>query len=890
MNFRQQFAGTQLWQNAMSIIVMDASNPKHVDIFKHDLEEHIKLKSETQTNENDQIIGYPKIKLDEKDEKSLSDVSKERTIETEDRTSEYVDVDSTTGSITSMTKILTEGEDIAKEVSMTKILGDDEGSAQKVSMTKILTDGEDIAKEVSMTKILGDDEGSAQEASMTKILTEGEDIAKEVSMTKILGDDEGSAQEVSMTKILTDGEDIAKEVSMTKILCDDECNAQEVSMTKILTDGEDIAKEVSVTKILDDDEGSAQEVSMTKILTDGEDIAKEVSMTKILGDDEGSAQEVSVTKILTDGEDIAKEVSMTKILGDDEGSAQEVSVTKILTDGENIAKEVSMTKILGDDEGSAQEVSVTKILTDGEDIAKEVSMTKILCDDEGNAQEVSMTKILTDGEDIAKEVSMTKILGDDEGSAQEVSMTKILTDGEDIAKEVSMTKILTDGKDSAQKVSMTKIVTDGEDIAKEVSVTKILTEDEDIAKEASMTRILGDVEDVAHEISATKILTDGEDIVKEISMTKILTDDEPFKYQDATDGKEYNITCGTIEDSSRSTEEAKAKISANNGVFDSTKSSHILGKTNGTYDSTSNEKLSVSAPFDQNQKDYVSKEKSEEISNKQTHIDDAYHHEYTDKYGDQVNYDDEERRMMDYVREDPMLPSHATLFGSVSADEIKEQNGALNEDIKATIEGDSAFQSRQDPKAQDESSANDMYASYHFDSHDVEYTGSTINAHDEKGESISHSITSVLPGAQNFFSTIKGKFDDVMNTMHRKNNKNSSDEYFSNNANELSPDSSSLAMNDPTIINKSEKILNRGEDDDEKFHQETTVISAMTTDSTPVVAGIVSDISISEIAEQNAQSSSADERFHDTESPIGIYFDANENKKILEDNDFEIIH
>ncbi|VDM96173.1 unnamed protein product [Thelazia callipaeda] len=55
----QQFAGTQLWQHANLLTVMDASNAHHVEIFKADLDFHQKQKSAAAAS-GDVIIGYPK--------------------------------------------------------------------------------------------------------------------------------------------------------------------------------------------------------------------------------------------------------------------------------------------------------------------------------------------------------------------------------------------------------------------------------------------------------------------------------------------------------------------------------------------------------------------------------------------------------------------------------------------------------------------------------------------------------------------------------------------------------------------------------------------------------------------------------------------------------------
>ncbi|VDO32571.1 unnamed protein product [Onchocerca flexuosa] len=54
-SIEQNFAGSQLWQHAYLLTVMDASNPDHIEQFKRDLHLHEKQKSVGEL-----VIGYPK--------------------------------------------------------------------------------------------------------------------------------------------------------------------------------------------------------------------------------------------------------------------------------------------------------------------------------------------------------------------------------------------------------------------------------------------------------------------------------------------------------------------------------------------------------------------------------------------------------------------------------------------------------------------------------------------------------------------------------------------------------------------------------------------------------------------------------------------------------------
>lgn len=58
--FRQQFAGSQLWQHGNLLTVMDASNPDHVEQFKKDLHFHEKQKSAVSEGGGGMVTGYPK--------------------------------------------------------------------------------------------------------------------------------------------------------------------------------------------------------------------------------------------------------------------------------------------------------------------------------------------------------------------------------------------------------------------------------------------------------------------------------------------------------------------------------------------------------------------------------------------------------------------------------------------------------------------------------------------------------------------------------------------------------------------------------------------------------------------------------------------------------------
>ncbi|VDK70393.1 unnamed protein product, partial [Onchocerca ochengi] len=54
-SIEQNFAGSQLWQHAYMLTVMDASNPDHIELFKRNLHLHEKQKSVGEL-----VIGYPK--------------------------------------------------------------------------------------------------------------------------------------------------------------------------------------------------------------------------------------------------------------------------------------------------------------------------------------------------------------------------------------------------------------------------------------------------------------------------------------------------------------------------------------------------------------------------------------------------------------------------------------------------------------------------------------------------------------------------------------------------------------------------------------------------------------------------------------------------------------
>ncbi|VDK47671.1 unnamed protein product [Anisakis simplex] len=73
----QDIAGTQLWQHAWQLPVMDASNPEHLEQFKKDLAAHEEKKAAAEIEHTLPIVGYPKTVLcaEHKDEHQASPVA-----------------------------------------------------------------------------------------------------------------------------------------------------------------------------------------------------------------------------------------------------------------------------------------------------------------------------------------------------------------------------------------------------------------------------------------------------------------------------------------------------------------------------------------------------------------------------------------------------------------------------------------------------------------------------------------------------------------------------------------------------------------------------------------------------------------------------------------------